>query len=78
MIWPADEAVIASDEYELPEYLPGYFAFGGNGGGELFVFAVDRPDSPVFMVPAMGMSLENIIAIADNFTAFARMMSPRT
>ena len=39
VVWPIEEAAVASAEYEVPTYLPGYFAFGGNGGGELFVFA---------------------------------------
>jgi hypothetical protein len=42
-VWRVEEALVASEDYEIPEYLPGYFAFGGNGGGELFVFPFSVP-----------------------------------
>jgi hypothetical protein len=38
VVWPAEESLVASKEYEVPKYLPGYFAFGSNGGAELLVF----------------------------------------
>lgn len=72
VIWPAEEAAIATDEYQMPTYLPGYFTFGGNGGGELFVFSLgeDNQDRPVFMVPAIGMALEELQQIAPSFVEF--------
>jgi hypothetical protein len=77
-VWPAEEALVASEEYEIPQYLPGYFAFGGNGGGELFVFPLSGASRPIFMVPAVGMSREHLIEVATDFASFERAMAPRT
>ena len=73
VLWPAEEVFSASAEYGLPQYLPGYFAFGGNGGGELFVFPSQPSDSalPIFMVPAIGMEPSMLIKVAGSFAEFA-------
>jgi hypothetical protein len=72
VVWSAEDALISSDEYQLSEYLPGYFAFGGNGGGELFVFPIGETsgECPVFMVPAVGMAIKELQQIAQSFFAF--------
>jgi hypothetical protein len=76
VVWPAEEATVATSEYEMPEYLPGYFAFGGNGGGELFVFQLSggSEDRAVFMVPAIGMSVSELRPVAHSFAEFECQM----
>ena len=76
VVWPAEEALVATDEYGLPEFLPGYFAFGGNGGGELFVIRVDKgaEDPVVYMVPAIGMAQDTLVPIASAFEVFREAM----
>ena len=73
VVWPAEEAIVATAEYEMPRYLPEYFAFGGNGGGELFVvpIAFVNERQPVYMVPAIGMAARELREIAPSFTEFA-------
>jgi hypothetical protein len=72
VVWPAEEALEATIQYQLPEYLPGYFAFGGNGGGELFVFLIEGNsiERPVYMVPAIGMAATELQQIAPSFDEF--------
>jgi hypothetical protein len=72
VVWPAEEALVATVEYELPKYLPGYYAFGGNGGGELFVFELLRgsADRTVFMVPAIGMGFAELRVVSQSFAEF--------
>ena len=77
-IWSAQEVLVASERYGLAEFLPGYFAFGSNGGGELFVFPLAEDNPTIFRVPAVGMSHEELIPVAEDFIAFSRVMSPRT
>jgi hypothetical protein len=67
---------VATGEYGLPEYLPGYFAFGGNGGGELFVLPLFGSSRPVLMVPAIGMAPRYLVKIAEDFAALECAMSP--
>jgi hypothetical protein len=72
VVWPAEEALEATIQYQLPEYLPGYFAFGGNGGGELFVFLIEghSVERPVYMVPAVGMAATELQQLAPSFDEF--------
>jgi hypothetical protein len=72
VVWDPETALAASDEYGLPEFLPGYFVFGGNGGGELFVLGQSGDDPSVFMVPAIGMEAKHLVKIAANFAEFER------
>jgi hypothetical protein len=76
VVWPAEEAAVATSEYEVLETLPGYLAFGGNGGGELFVFRLsgNAEDGPVFMVPAIGMSVSELRPVAQSFAEFQSQM----
>jgi len=72
ILWPAEEALVATAEYQMSKYLPGYMAFGGNGGGELFVFPIQPATGamPVYMVPAIGMEPAVLIEVASTFGEF--------
>ena len=76
VVWPAEEALIASEQYELPKYLPGYFAFGGNGAGELLIFhlAGSSMQGQVFMVPAIGIAEAECRPVAASFAEFQRQI----
>ena len=71
-IWPAEEVVETNQFFELEEELPGFFAFGGNGGGELFAFDMRGPQPwPIVMVPRTPLEAEFAVKIAADFLAFA-------
>jgi hypothetical protein len=72
VVWPAEEALKTTKEYGLPAYLPGYFTFGSNGGGELFVFELQAGDADrtIFMVPAIGMATSELLVVATSFAEF--------
>jgi len=72
VVWSAESAMETSSAYGIPEYLPGYFAFGSNGGGELFVFPItgSSGECPVLMVPAVGMAVEELWPVARSFADF--------
>jgi len=74
VVWRAEDALKFSNQYQVPKYLPGYFAFGSNGGGELFVFAVegDATERHVHMVPAIGIAPEELQCVAPSFGEFQR------
>src|SRR4029453_3043958 len=40
--WPAENIITWNADYEVDKWLPGFFGFGSNGGGELFAFDVRR------------------------------------
>ncbi|PRC90550.1 SMI1/KNR4 family protein [Solimicrobium silvestre] len=76
VIYPTQEALVATNQYQMSTFLPGYFAFGGNGAGEVFVFPLNRSvhECPVYMVPTVGMSVEELIEIAPSFESFAQQI----
>lgn len=71
VLWPAVDVVAANAEYEVGRWLPGFLAFGSNGGGELLAFDTRRTPWPVCMVPCIGMDEEAVIEIAPDFETLA-------
>ena len=68
--WPAKEIVKANRELGIGEFLPGFFAFGGDGGNELLAFDTRGPKPwAVYMVPMVVMSEEDAVAIAGDFAS---------
>lgn len=57
-----------SAELEVEAYAPGFVAFAGNGGGEIYAF--DKAGA-VFMLPMIGMESEAAIKVADDFLELA-------
>jgi len=72
VLWPPESLEQYNEEYELAEYAPGYFTFGGNGGGELLVL---NEDGEVFYIPAIGMAPDTAIRIARSLNEFKGYMN---
>jgi hypothetical protein len=74
-VWSAEEVLEANMGYEVRNHLPNHFAFGTNGGGEMFAFdlAGDNP-SKVYMIPFITMEAGDAILIADSFEDFVSAM----
>jgi hypothetical protein len=69
ILWGEDEVATANSEMDLDMYAPGFVAFAGNGGGEIYAFdAVGA----VFMLPMIGMEPEAAIKVADDFLELAQ------
>ena len=51
MLWKIDELLRFNREYEVPEYAPGLFLFGSNGGGEAFAFDLLAEGTQSFLCP---------------------------
>ncbi len=69
ILWGEDEVISANAEIEVDVYAPGYVAFAGNGGGEVYVF---DSTGAVFMLPMIGMEPTAAIHVAADFLEFAR------
>ena len=68
-LWGAEDALVATDQHKIPEYRPGYFAFGSNGGGELLVCALEGGETrPLYALPAIGMADAELLSIASSFS----------
>ena len=75
VLWAASEVVPFNADYEIRKYAPAFFAFGSNGGGELFAFDTRISDDSVFMLPMIGMSDNDGMLFADSMDAFARRIA---
>jgi hypothetical protein len=72
-VWAADDVMQANCDYQVQELLPGWFAFGSSGGGELFAFDT-RTNRPwkVFMIPSIGMDETDAMVVAEDFESFVK------
>ena len=69
---PAEEVVEYNKGYNVEEFLPGWFAIGSNGGGEMLAIRKsDGSPCPVYMVPFIPMAESDAVQIAHDFEMFA-------
>ena len=68
----AGELVEYNKGYNVEEFLPGWFAIGSNGGGEMLAIRKqDGSPCPVYMVPFIPMAESDAVQIAHDFEMFA-------
>jgi hypothetical protein len=74
-IWPAEQVIQLNEGYEVATNVPGFFAFGSNGAGEMLVFDTrsGQPWSNA-MIPFIPMQSDKAKTIALDFEAFVRQM----
>jgi hypothetical protein len=62
----------------VQEYAPGLLAIGSNGSGDAFALDLRQPSkSPVVSVPFIGMDLDHVSPIAENFDSFLQQLALR-
>jgi hypothetical protein len=68
----AEEVIPYNQGYSVEEFLPGWFAIGSNGGGEMLAMRKrDGSPCPVYMVPFIPMEESDAVQIAHDFEMFA-------
>jgi hypothetical protein len=68
----AEVLVEYNHDYNVEEFLPGWFAIGSNGGGEMLAIRKrDGSPCPVYMVPFIPMAESDAVQIAHDFEMFA-------
>ena len=73
--WRAEDVLLKNSEYQIAEAAPGLFGFGSNGGGECLAFDLrDVGAGRIVMVPFIGMDLQAVVVIAENFDQFALLV----
>ncbi len=74
-LWPAEDVIDLNKACNIEEYLPGFFGFGSNGGGEMLAFDT-RSVKPwkIAMIPFIPMEIEDVIIIADSIEKFLQAM----
>jgi hypothetical protein len=70
-LWRAEDMLEFNQKSGLTEFLPGFFGFGSNGGGEILALDLRAgPTCQVVMVTATGLDLDDVVTIADTFSEF--------
>ncbi len=67
ILWRLEDLLQMNESYQVPEYAPGLFAFGSNGGGEALAFDKRSKEQPIVRVPFVGMDLSLVEIIAQRF-----------
>jgi len=77
-IWPSEEVLENNRGYEILTYLPGFFGFGSNGGGELLAFDMRHgAPYPVVMIPFIPMEAREARPVAATFAEFRTLLGKR-
>lgn len=63
-IWQVDELDEANADYEVAEFIPGYYAIGSDGGGEML--AIELASAQVFRIPFIPMDASERILVAES------------
>jgi hypothetical protein len=71
--WPEGELQRYNDEYEVPIFAPGCFAFASDGGGE--IYAVSEAGA-VVRLPCIGMASDVAVLVAPTWDDFERSLRP--
>ena len=66
-IWPDEQMHQWNKEYQVPEYAPGFYGFGSDGGGEMYAFG---PDGGVYVLPFIGMEPKVAVRLAASWGEF--------
>ncbi len=66
-LWDESELETFNREYQVPEYAPGFFGFGSDGGGEMFAF---DGEGRIYAIPFVGMSPIDATPVCDSWNEF--------
>jgi hypothetical protein len=73
-LWPAKEVLELNKGYAVAKFIPGFFGFGSDGGGELLAFdARTSPPYKVVAIPFIPMVEGDAWLVADTFAAFLEL-----
>ena len=74
VLWPSSDVVAMNNEHKISTHAPDFFAFGTNGGGELFAFDTKRKDDAVFMLPEIGLTGNAAMLYCKSFSALIALL----
>jgi hypothetical protein len=76
-LWAVEEISASNRVIEIPKYVPGLIAFGGDGANELYAFDARKTPSTIVQIPMIGMELDAVWECADTFEHFLLSLSSR-
>ena len=77
VLWQAEDVLRFNREYDVAVSVPGFFAFGSSGGGEMFAFDARAPAShAIVSIPFIPMDAVEALPVAGSFTALLALRGP--
>jgi hypothetical protein len=73
-LFQVNEVLKANKDYEIDLYLPGYFAIGTNGAGEILLFDTKERPWCVVSIHRLSFGIEDIIPVAKSFSDLIKML----
>ena len=70
IIWKLEDLFELNNAYQVPEYAPGIFLFGSDGGGDAYGFDIRTNDVKIISIPFVGMDINLIKILGADFTSF--------
>jgi hypothetical protein len=72
--WKVNEILANNEGYKVALNVPGFFAFGTSGGGEMFAFdARQTRPWPIVIIPFIPMDANEAICLAPDFASFQKI-----
>lgn len=75
-LWAAQEAIDNNYQYDVGGQIPGYWALGTNGGGEMLTFDGNDPRWPLYAIPFSSMFEKDRVLVAVSLAALLRRVGP--
>ena len=74
-LWPAEEVLQLNRDYEIQQWVPGFFCIGSDGGGEGLCFDT-RTSAPwkLYKIPFVSLAESEAMPLADSFAAFIQAL----
>ena len=74
-LWPAEEVLQLNRDYEIQQWVPGFFAIGSDGGGEALVFDT-RTSAPwkLYKISFSCLAEDEILLVAESFATFIQTL----
>lgn len=72
---PLEDIKQLNEDIEISNLAPGFIAFGGDGGGEIFAF---NSSGEVFLLPLVGLASDSARQVASSWTEYIEKLIPNT
>jgi len=73
-LWRVEELIEDNEGYNVDEFAPGLLIIGSDGGDTAFCIDTRSPEKPFVSIPFIGMDLDEIEKISNDFTGFIKSL----
>ena len=73
-LWRVEELIEDNEGYNVDEFAPGLLIIGSDGGDTAFCIDTRSSEKPLVSIPFIGMDLDEIEKISNDFTGFIKSL----